>query len=173
MNVFVLLAALVACAGAHPGGHHHAAFFLKQGPPVFKTAPPPAIPLKGAHENIVLSAELYPAHDHPLPAAPKMHGQTFIILKQGHPAETHGGAIYGNQIMTHGSVGGGIGKAHAVAGPSYLVSTVHHVQKVSQGGKYLGSIDGHAHDAWPSAGGLDGKILVKGGPIPAGHGGGW
>ena len=53
--------------------------------------------------------------------------------------------------------------------PLIILLTDYHL---ATSGKYLGSIDGHAHDAWPAAG-HGGKILVKGGPIPIGHGGGW
>lgn len=73
-----------------------------------------------------------------------MHAPTFIVLKQGHLGGAHGGQGPHGALAAHGPIlvnqipgghGGSIGKAHAVAGPSYLVSTVHHVQKVSMGGE--------------------------------------
>jgi len=91
------------------------------------------------------------------------HGASFpVLLKGGGGGGGHGGGSFpiffngghggpiGGPVLIKGGHGGhgghgGKGEHHAVSGPSYLITTVHHVQKVSPGGKLLASFGGHGH----------------------------
>ncbi|XP_003746994.2 uncharacterized protein LOC100900746 [Galendromus occidentalis] len=118
----------------------------------------------GGHGPLMQGQPIILKNVHPPP--PMVHGAPLII--RGGPLVKGGGhTVQGPTILlrgggAHGFKGGppivlkggfaspvpasGLEhEQHAVAGPSYLITTVHHVQKVSGGGKLLASFGGARH----------------------------